>query len=363
MHIWGVMRIVRKISLFCVLLIAAPSSAQELAPLFADRAPLEVTIEAPLTTLMTERPDEEYLEGTFSYMDAGGVVQNLDLKIRTRGNFRRTKEICDFAPIRLNFKKKQVKDTEFDGQDKLKLVTHCQNKVPYNEQLVLREYLAYRIFQVLTDKSFSVRLLRINYIDTEGADPMTKYGFVIEDNDDVAKRVDMKSLDNGNIKHAELDPQQENLVNIFQYMIGNTDYSLIKGMPGEECCHNSELLSATGEAPYTPLPYDFDFAGLVNASYAQVNPQFNLRSVRHRLYRGICPNNDQVPDTVQYFLENKEAIYAIIDEMTMLSKRSRGDATSYLDSFFKGISSPKSVNSRFIARCNETVESLNEQNQ
>ena len=361
MHIWGVMRIVRKINLFCVLLVASQANAKELAPLFATNVPLEVTIEAPLTTLMTERPDEEYLEGTFSYTGADGTVQDLDLKIRTRGNFRRMETTCDFAPIRLNFKKKQVKDTEFDGQDKLKLVTHCQNNVPYNEQLVMREYLAYRIFQVLTDKSFSVRLLHINYVDNEGADPMTKYGFVIEDNDDVAKRVDMKSLNNGDITHAELDPQQENLVNIFQFMIGNTDYSLIKGVPGEECCHNSELLSATGDAPYTPLPYDFDFAGLVNASYAQVNPQFNLRSVRQRLYRGICPNNELVPDTVQHFLDNREAIYAIIDEMTMLSRRSRGDVTNYLDGFFKNISTAKSVNSRFIARCNETVESLNEQ--
>ncbi len=82
-----------------------------------------------------------------------------------------------------------------------------------------------------------------------------------------------------------------------------------------------------------------------------------------RLYRGICPNNDLVPDTVQYFLDNREAIYAIIDEMTMLSRRSRGDVTKYLDGFFKNISNPKSVNSQFIARCNQTVESLNEKNQ
>jgi hypothetical protein len=70
-----------------------------------------------------------------------------------------------------------------------------------------------------------------------------------------------------------------------------------------------------------------------------------------------------VPDTVQYFLDNREAIYAIIDEMTMLSRRSRGDVTKYLDGFFKNISNPKSVNSQFIARCNQTVESLNEKNQ
>jgi hypothetical protein len=109
-----------------------PDSHPGLAPLFANHAPLDVTIEAPLTTLMDERPEKEYLEGTFSYTKDDGTQQTFDLKLRTRGNFRRSEETCDFAPVRLNFRKKQLKDTEFDGQDKLKLVTHCQqNKMSF----------------------------------------------------------------------------------------------------------------------------------------------------------------------------------------------------------------------------------------
>ena len=323
------------------------------APLFASHAPLQVTIEAPLTTLMKERPLEEYLDGTFSVMRDDGTKQTLDIKIRTRGKFRRKEKHCNFAPIRLNFRKKQVVDTEFAGQDKLKLVTHCQNSKPYYEQLVLREFLAYRFLNVLTDKSYRVRLLQINYIDTEGADTMTKLGFVIEDDDDVAERTGMYLIKSGEISDADLDPLEQSLVNVFQFMIGNTEYSLVRPEPDEYCCHNMDLLSATKRTPYTPLAYDFDFAGLVNAPYAAPNPRFKITSVRKRLFRGLCANNELLPDTLQRFLDKKDAIYAVVDELELLSSRSRRDVTHYLDIFYDRIAEPKSVNSIFIKKCND----------
>jgi hypothetical protein len=322
-------------------------------PLFSSHDPLEVTIEAPIETLMTERPDEEYLDGLFSFTGNDGQTQSIDLKIRTRGNFRRMEESCDFTPIRLNFKKKQVEDTVFAGQDKLKLVTHCRSNAPYFEQLLLREYLAYRLLNVLTENSFNVRLLHITYIDTDAAKQLTKYGFVIEDKDDVAARLGMTIVNSGDITHDQLNPRQATLVNLYQYMIGNTDFSMVKGEPGEECCHNSELMSATGDAPFTPLPYDFDFAGIVNAPYAQANPNFNLHSVRQRLYRGSCRTNDLLPETIQYFIDNRASLYAIVDEITMLSSRSRKDVPTYLNAFFRDVANPKFVDDRLIGKCND----------
>jgi hypothetical protein len=254
--------------------------------------------------------------------------------------------------VRLNFRKKQLKDTEFDGQDKLKLVTHCQQNKMSFEQLVLREYLAYRILQVMTDKSFGVRLFHINWLDTERGKSKLKYGFVLEDDDDVADRFGMKSLKLGDVTHEELDPRQENLVNMFQYMIGNTDYSLVNGPADDDCCHNSMLLSATEGPPYTPLPYDFDFAGLVNAPYAAANPAFKLPNVRVRLYRGQCSNNELLPDTIQHFLDKKDAVYAIIDELDMFSSKARRGTTSYVNSFYRDIMNPKLIQQRIINYCN-----------
>jgi hypothetical protein len=347
-------------ALLAALLSVSPFSAAEFgdaaddsnkAPLFASHVPLQVTIEAPLYTLMKERPDSDYLEGTFTYVQEDGTDHVLDFKLRTRGNFRRSVDNCEFTPIRLNFRKKQVDDTVFDGQDKLKLVTHCMDHKPSFEQHVIREYLAYRILQLLTDKSFSVRLMHINYVDSDRGRKMTKYAFVIEDKDDVAERNGMTPIDIHETTHFDLDPEQEILVNVFQYMIGHTDFSLVRGPPPEGCCHNAVLLSASDGPPFTPVPYDFDFSGLVGAPYAVAHPKLRIRNVRERYFRGQCKNIDLLPDTIQQFLDKKESVYAIIDGLEMFTNKDRGEVTRYLDAFYEEASQAEKIRNKFLSTC------------
>jgi len=322
-------------------------------PLFASHSLLSVTIRAPLTTLMQERPDEEYLNGTFSLTTENGDERLFQLKLRTRGKYRREKRHCDFAPIRLNFRVDDVFNSILAGQDKLKLVTHCKTRNYHYEQLVLREYLAYRILNLLTDESYRVRLMKINYIDTEGGKPTTKLGFVLEDDDHVAARNNMGPIKTGDIQAGDLDRGQQSLIDIFQYMIGNTEYSLFIAEPDDDCCHNSDLMSATGTAPYTPLAYDFDFSGLVNAPYAEPNPRYRLRHVRQRYYKGLCGNNDLLPETIQRFIDRKEATYELVRELELLDMKSRKHVVSYLNLFYKRISDPKSVRLRLEYKCKD----------
>lgn len=340
--------------MFASVLAAGTAVAQDVGealPLFKDHTVIDVTIEAPLSTLMAERSDEDYLDGTFRYTTASGETGSFDLKLRARGRFRLQKSICNFPPVRLNFRKKQVKDTIFEGQDKLKLVAHCQQNKPSFEQLVLREYLVYRFMQVLSDKSFRVRLMRINWTDTEGNNGRVRYGFVIEDDDEVAERLGMTAKKTPNVENEDLDPVQMNLVNVFAYMTGNTDFSLIRGEDDSDCCHNSVPMTATGGAPYTPVPYDFDFAGIVNAPYAAANPRFKLRSVRQRLYRGRCMNNERLPETFEYFVSKRAAIMEIVTGLEVLSGNTRRNVNRYLDSFYRDISKPGVVQERFIEQC------------
>lgn len=321
------------------------------APLFASHAPLAVTIEAPLTTLMKERPESEYLAGKFNFTGDDGTEHSLDLKLRVRGNFRLQKDICEFAPLRLNFKKKQLAGTVFAGQDKLKLVTHCQSGKSKYEPLVFREYLAYRILQVMTDRSFGVRLLKIDYLDSDRGKSTTEYGFVVEDDDDMAERLGMEPMKIDEVEHTDLDPRQENLINVFEYLIGNTDFSLVKAEPGDDCCHNAVLLATAGAPPYIPVPYDFDITGIVNAPYAVPNPRFKLRRVRDRLYRGQCSNNALLPATFGRFSEKKSAIYAAVDEIDMVEQKHRDYVIRYLDSFFEDITEPRAISDKFIGKC------------
>ena len=318
--------------------------------LFEDHDVLEIAIAAPLTTLERSRPDEEYLDGQLTYRDTDGGQHAFDLKLRARGKFRRQKRTCQFPPVRLNFRTQQVTGSIFDGQDKLKLVTHCNSRRDRYEQLVLREYLAYRILETLTDKSFGARLLRITWSNTEDDDePFTRYGFVIEDDDDVGGRIGMEPLTTDKLNYSDLDQAHTNLVTMFQYLIGNTDYSLIRGPENDECCHNAVPFH-DGQVVW-PVPYDFDFSGLVDAPYADPAPQFKIRSVRTRVYRGRCSSNDLLRGSIAAFEASKAEIYGLIDTLTDLDDRNRKQVTQYLDGFYDAIADDKMVQRNLVRKC------------
>ena len=339
-----------------LLTLALSAQAQPypgITPLFADHSVLEVTIDAPLTALMDVRPDKAYLDGSFSYTEADGTERKLGLKLQTRGNYRRAKEHCDFAPLRLNFDKSQVKGTLFEKQNKLKLVTHCQNSDPLFEQLVVREYLAYRLLHELTPKSFAVRLMRITYLNTEDDRKRVRFGFVIEDDNDLARRNDMKMANVGLITEDYLEHEQASLVHLFQYMIGNTEYSLLHPEPKKNCCHNADLMAPKGESMYTPIAFDFDFSGLVNAPYAEPNPRYRLTNVRVRLFKGHCKYDEQLQRTVQHFHEKKDALYQVIDELEPLTRMSRSYVKRYIDNFYERIETPADVERWLIGKCYE----------
>ncbi len=350
------MRASRRITIFLLLVTWLGPALAAPKPLFADHTILNVTIEAPLTTLMAERPDKEYLTAKLSYAGPDDTIVELDLKIRTRGNYRRDPEHCDFAPIRLNFRKSQVIDTPFEGQDKLKLVTHCRSKAPGFPQHILREYLAYRFFAELTPISYSVRLLDITYVDSESGETISKPGFVIEDDEDVATRNGLQVVDVRWIDYDELDPQRQNLVHLFEYMIGNTEYSLVNPEPDKSCCHNADVLSATGGPPYLPLPFDFDFAGMINAPYAQPNPRYPIDNVRERFYKGLCQSNELLPATVQRFLEEHGDFITIVDRLEPLSRRSRISVRNYLNSFLDRVSDENARERYLVRKCLEPGE-------
>ena len=319
-------------------------------PLFENHETLEISINAPLTTLERSRPDEEYLDGTLSYRDGDGGERVFDLKLRARGKFRRQKKTCQFPPVRLNFRTQQVAGSVFDGQDKLKLVTHCNTRRDSYEQLVLREYLAYRILGTLTDRSFNARLLRITWTDTEDDDePFTRYGFVIEDDDDLGERIGMEALKIEKLSYSDLDQAHTSLVTVFQYLIGNTDYSLIRGPENDACCHNAVPFN-DGQVVW-PVPYDFDFSGLVDAPYADPAPQFKIRSVKTRVYRGRCSSNDLLPRSIAAFETKKSQIYGLVEALTDLDDRNRKAVTQYLDSFYDTIEDERKIERNLVRKC------------
>jgi len=334
--------------LLVLALLPAPAKANGPDPLFQDHETLDVTISAPLTTLVRERPTDEELQGTLTYSADNGESRTFDIKVRARGHSRH--EICDLPPLWLNFRKSQVKDTLFHKQNKLKLAVHCEDSGRY-EQTLLREYMAYRILNLVTPRSFQARLLRVTWVDNEGKrDRQVRYAFLLEHKNRLGKRIDRKDLKIDETSVAALDPKHLNLTSVFQFLIGNTDFSPIAKPEYNECCHNYVLFSNNKDL-LVAIPYDFDQAGLVSAPYALPGRQFGIRSVRQRIYRGRCDNNDYVDDSIDRFKTVRNNVFALIETQDGLTRRVRNLLADYVQQFYDIADDPRRVTRLMTKRC------------
>ena len=258
--------------------------------LFESHEPLNVRLEAPLQLMARDRSDEpEERPASFSYTEADGTPRQFGILVRPRGKNRRLRDVCQTPPLRLNFKKGEVKGTLFKKQDKLKLVTHCASMASKSTRAsdhLWLEYLAYRIYNQITDKSFRVRPLVISYLDTKRQREYEQPGFLIEDKERLAHRLETSVFAHNSIHPRELQDESSQLVELLQYMLGNTDFSLIRGPQGDRCCHNMVLMGETPE--FLPVPYDFDISGFVNRPGSQPAEGLGITRVTQRTYRGFC---------------------------------------------------------------------------
>lgn len=331
---------------------AQQNPVQSPGPLFMAHDVLEFTIEAPFKKVFRERSQEsEQFPAVLTYQDGGEQV-TLNLKVNTRGRFRLRKRTCNFPPIQLDLQKDSVAGTIFAGQNKIKLVTHCQSGRDQYEQYVIQEYLVYRAYNLFSDMSFRVRLAHITYIDNEeNKDPLTKYAFLIEHKDDLAARTGWEILEIPLVPPDYFEQDNLNAVSVFQFLIGNTDISLFQAAPGEdECCHNAKALGSMA-GPVFSVPYDFDMSGIVNTRYSEVPEKLGIRNVRQRLYRGHCVPPDQMARTIQMFKEQKDALYALYMEQEQLDEKVRKKTIEYLDDFYEIINNDRKLEREIVDDC------------
>jgi len=273
-------------------------------------------------------------DATLTYKTDSGTTVRIPVKAKTRGIWRLKN--CQFPPIRLNFVNDSTKHTVFHGLDKPKLVNNCRDDDTY-EQYVLQEFQLYRMYRLLTPASHAVRLIRMTYADSaSGKIIMTRYGYLEEEPFMLAARLHARQAKLTGATADDLDPYQNVLASVFQYMIGNTDWS-ISGL------HNIELMQMLNGDNW-PIIYDFDFSGAVNARYATADDRLHIRSVRERLYRGYCVKDASMyPKAFDVFRQKKDAMYALYkDSLGQLLKPNVVDETlKYFDEFYKTINDPR----------------------
>ncbi len=317
-------------------------------PLFLSHETLQATISAPFSTLFRKRPKDTYLPGQFRLSGDDGTELAFDVGIRARGNFRHRE--CAYPPLLINFRETQTDGTLFHRQDKLKLVVHCERPERY-EQNVLREYVAYRVLNTVTDMSFRVRLLRVTYVDTEkDRKPQERYAFLIENKNRLAERLALKGIEIEGTSTRAIRGDQLNLTSVFAFMIGNADFSPIAGPPGDSCCHNY-VLFGDGSGPMVAIPYDFDQSGFVDAPYAAPHKEFRNRTVKQRVYRGRCINNEHLAASLQEFRDHRTAIRVLIEQQEGLTKKVRRELLRYVDDFYELINDPRDVDRKMLDRC------------
>lgn len=331
------------------LLVASGASygQQPAKPLFASDAPIRLTIQGPISSIVRSA------ESSVAPRDATIAVpgaETLGIRLSPRGITRRKKDVCDFPPLRVEFTQPPAASSVFAGQRRLKLVTHCRQSAGF-QQYTLMEYSAYRLFNVITPNSFRVRLAVIDYAEPSGKVSASRSGFFIEDIDDVGRRNGFSEARVGDrIPNTQLDPAQSARVALFQYMIGNLDWSMRAGPQGEGCCHNSRLLSKAAGS-FVPVPYDFDYSGLVDAPYAVPPAQIKVRNVRTRFYQGYCRHNNDVLAAAADFRARRGAIEGVFGQISGLDQRTQRKALSFLSGFFQEIATDEAVRANILKEC------------
>lgn len=284
--------------------------------------------------------DPLFHDGKLFYHEPGGKTIRFSVKVRARGDFRRNPEICSFPPLMINFKKKEVRNTIFMGEDKLKLVTSCQK-----EEDVIEEYLVYRMYNLVTPLSFKVRLVKIKFYDTASEKELFEsYSFFIEDDDRLAKRFDASKYEKF-LTPFDLDRENFMLMSVFEYLIGNKDWFISSR-------RNVVILQPNDTAKALQVvPYDFDFASLIDASYTKPRNVAEKYLSTRRVFKGLCYTKEEFERTFKTFRNLKPVFESFFSVENLISKATKNRNLYYLDEFYEIIDDEELFRKAFLEAC------------
>lgn len=315
----------------------------EAPPLWDSDELLQLTLTANFKQLKKDKGDNPpWRAATIGYTGAGGAPAKLPLKVRTRGIWRLKN--CEMPPLRLNIAKERSKGTIFAKLDKPKLASYCRDNDDY-EQYLLQEFQLYRVYALFTPIGHKVRLAHLTYVDSASDKPVTtRYAILEEEPAELASRVGGFLIEQQGAGPDDLDEQHLTLFNVFQYFIGNTDWSI-------PALHNVELVGK--DTAVYPIAYDFDFAGAVNTRYATPDPRLSIKRVRDRLYRGYCGQPALLPPVYAKFNQEKDAIYGLYKDKlgSLLRPQIVRETLSYFDEFYQTISDQRLAKGNIQDQC------------
>ena len=328
---------------FFAALIWIDTSGQNSKPpkLFQDEKPLSIRLEYSFKEIIKSNSDTIYFPSVLYYSSDNQHWDSVKISMRGRGKFRR--ENCFFIPIRIKIDKDDAKGTIFQGNRNLKLVLPCRTGPQYND-LLLKEYICYQMYEPLTPYTFKTRLLNATVADVGGKQKKTYdvKAFFIEDDDIAAKRFNGKAVDD-NLVPRQINDTCSLRFDFFEYMIANTDWS-------SSFQHNSKTIRIGNK--FVPIAYDFDMAGFVNASYAQHNPDLPITNVRERLYRGYCRDENVAQFVRKNFIETTPLVFEALNRFEhSFDPKEFTKMKKYIQEFFDVLNDDKLFRNKILASC------------
>jgi hypothetical protein len=326
-------------------------AAEQMDTLFSSSEIIDLRLEAPFSLIDSERDKEKRYDGKLSYMDAEGERIFIDANFEVRGNWRLAKENCRHPQLWVDLKKNQTEGTLFENQNRLKLVVQCDRYKSYRDFL-LKEQLAYELFSIFSDYNFATRLFNVSYVEAGDTDASrTDLGFFIEHKSRLEKRLQFEKVKENSVSPSELNSLQASLVAVFSFLIGSTDYSIIQGPVGDDCCHNSRLLKSE-QGELFAFPYDFDNTGFVDASYAAgPSPNIGTRSSKERVYRGFCIHNDTLDEALSIARDSHGAVEAAIADHPLLRENTKKESLRFVSKFYEMSKNSNKVKKRMRDSC------------
>ena len=321
-----------------MLLVTSPSISQKTSAfsLFESDSIINIRLITDMKLFVKNKFKEEYQPAVIQIIQQEGDTVSYTVKIRSRGNIR--KEQCRYPPIKVKFSKK---DFEYN---KLKWVNTCF-ATDKGDQLLLKEYLAYKLYGIFSDRGFRTKLLRVEYVNTGKDDKTdTRYAFFIENDEALASRLGGRLYSPKALKQKLIDPDQLALFTMFNYMIANTDWSI-------ENRHNLEAMTDSLVKAVVAIPYDFDYAGFVGTSYAAVHESLPNKSVKERYNSGYCIDDEICEKYRQIFISKRDEVLRTCREFEYFDDRSKKETEFFLKSFFDLMENEKNVKEIFTKKC------------
>jgi len=307
-------------------------------PLFNSDSLLRLELKSNLAELINDVGEKRSYHQCL-LRDIKGDQTNSDwlkVNIKTRGNFRRRKQNCDFPPLRFKIPHRKSNNTVFEGQSKLKYVSHCQSEIESYEQHTIEEYLLYKMYNLVSNHSYRVRLSQISFIDTITNDTLQKFGFFLENREDVAKRNGKRIMNYKNVRQYNLLRKNIVMLSLFQLMIGNTDWDVSR-------LHNIDLISVSDHSIPVAVPYDFDWTSIINQAYYTQDQKIDPKAKYQRLYKGYRWSSGELETSLSDYKELKESFLEIVFNCPYLNEDNKQRFGGYIEEFYKLISSRKDI--------------------